>query len=131
MNSAMIVATHSRTGAARKSDRDDLDLESIRRALMAERDVLAESSAAGAEARRPVTLDQQSVGRLSRMDAMQVQAMAQAVEVRRQGRLQRIEAALQRLDEGDYGFCLECGEDIPMKRLAFDLTLAHCVDCAA
>ena len=112
------------------SDRQDLDLDAIRQRLEAERDELLALSAGAAEERRPVELDQQSVGRLSRMDALQVQAMAQAVEVRRQGRLQRIEAALQRLDEGEYGYCVECGEEIPKKRLEVDLTLTHCVDCA-
>ncbi len=113
------------------SGRRYLDPKAIRKALERERAELLAVRESSADDRRPVELDQQSVGRLSRMDAMQVQAMAQAVEVRRKGRLQRIEAALQRLAEGDYGTCLECGEDIPMKRLAFDLTLTYCVDCAA
>ncbi len=111
-------------------DRDDLDLDSIRRTLTGELDTLAASSAAGAAARRPVTLDQQSVGRLSRMDAMQVQAMAQASDARRRHRARRIEAALRRLDEDDFGCCARCGEAIPAKRLAIDPALAHCVDCA-
>ncbi len=105
--------------------------KAIRAALEAERAELLEASAAAAEERRPVELDQQSVGRLSRMDAMQVQAMANAVEERRKGRLQRIEAALRRVEEGEFGYCLNCGEEIPEKRLAVDLTLTHCVDCAA
>jgi DnaK suppressor protein len=112
------------------TDRADLDAAAIRAALERERDELLEVRATSAEDRKPVTLDQQSVGRLSRMDAMQVQAMAQAVEAWRQGRLQRIERALARLATGDYGTCVECGEDIPSKRLAVDLTLTHCVDCA-
>ena len=111
-------------------DRRDLDPEAIRQTLERERDELLEMSTAAADERRPVELDQQSVGRLSRMDALQVQAMAKALEVRRQGRLQRIEAALRRLEDGDYGYCAECGEDIPAKRLAIDPTIASCVDCA-
>lgn len=113
------------------SDRTDLDLAAIRRALDAERKSLLEVSDAAADERRPVELDQQSVGRLSRMDALQVQAMAQAVEERRRGRLQLIEAALGRLDSGEYGFCTDCGEDIPAKRLEIDPTTTRCVDCAA
>ena len=64
------------------------------------------------------------------LDALQVPAMAQALEARRQGRLMRIEAALQRLDSGDYGFCEECGESIPAKRLEIDPATERCVDCA-
>ena len=110
--------------------RRHFDPKAVRKALEAERDELLAVRESSAEERRPVELDQQLVGRLSRMDALQVQAMAQAVEVRRRGRLQRIEAALQRLDEGEYGYCVECGEEIPKKRLQVDLTLTHCVDCA-
>ncbi len=110
--------------------RRDLDPEAIRQTLKRERDELLERSTAAADERRPVELDQQSVGRLSRMDALQVQAMAKALEVRRQGRLQRIEAAVRRLEDGDYGYCAECGEEIPAKRLAIDPTIARCVNCA-
>ncbi len=112
--------------AARKKS----DLKALRQRLEAERDSLLEASDSTAEERRPVELDQQSVGRLSRMDAMQVQAMAQAVEVRRRGRLQRIEAALKRMDAGDYGYCTSCDEDIPPKRLEIDPAVERCVDCA-
>jgi DnaK suppressor protein len=106
------------------------DLEAWRAKLLAERAALQESSSATVDSRSPVTLDQQSVGRLSRMDALQVQAMAQAEEERRQHRLRLIAAALSRLDEGEYGYCMSCGIDIPEKRLAVDAAAAQCVDCA-
>ena len=112
------------------SERKDLDLTAVRAALEAERGELDALSSATADERQPVELDQQSVGRLSRMDAMQVQAMAQAVEGRRRQRLAQIEAALKRLDEDEYGYCVECGEEIPSKRLEVDLTVPRCVDCA-
>lgn len=108
----------------------NLDLDFIRRTLAEEWESLRGVSDAASDERRPVELDQQMVGRLSRMDAMQVQAMAQAVESRRQGRLRRIEAALRRLDEGEFGYCLECGYEIPARRLAIDSTFSHCADCA-
>lgn len=111
-------------------DHEDLDLEAIKQALEREREELLETSEAVAEDRRPVELDQQSVGRLSRMDALQVQAMAQAVESGRRARLQRIDAALKRLEDGGYGACTDCGEDIPAKRLAIDPTITRCVICA-
>ncbi len=112
------------------SGRDDLDLKAIRSTLEKERGGLAEASIATSEDRAPVELDPQSVGRLSRMDAIQVQAMAIATESRRQDRLQIIEAALRRLDDGEYGYCLRCDEDIPAKRLAIDPAVTRCVDCA-
>lgn len=78
-----------------------------------------------------VELDQSKVGRLSRMDAMQAQAMAQASEDRRKATLQRIEAALKRLDDGEYGLCQACDEPINPKRLEFDPTVLLCIDCAS
>ncbi|WFE75327.1 TraR/DksA C4-type zinc finger protein [Roseinatronobacter sp. S2] len=80
--------------------------------------------------RRPVELDQQSVGRLSRMDAMQQQAMSAAQESRRRARMVAIDAALRRLAQGEFGWCSECGEFIGIERLDLDPTLMHCVDCA-
>lgn len=82
------------------------------------------------EARSTVTLDQQSVGRLSRMDAMQGQAMAQEAQRRRMLELQRIEQAFKRLESGDFGYCLECDAEIPLKRLEIDPTATLCVKCA-
>ncbi|WP_298962978.1 TraR/DksA C4-type zinc finger protein [uncultured Roseibium sp.] len=96
--------------------------------LKAELEALSEISE---EARAPVTLDQQSVGRLSRMDALQGQAMAQASERQRRAQIQSIDAALHRLDVGDYGFCVDCGEDISPKRLAVDPAAAFCIKCAS
>ncbi len=110
--------------------RPDLDLAAVRATLEAELAEIAAASEAAAAERKPVALDQQSVGRLSRMDALQVQAMANAVEGRRQGREARIKAALKRLNEGEYGYCVSCGEDIPPKRLALDATTARCVECS-
>lgn len=78
-----------------------------------------------------VELDQSKVGRLSRMDAMQAQAMAQASEQRRQATLRRITAALKRVDDGEYGVCQSCDEPINPKRLEFDPTVLLCVDCAS
>ena len=80
--------------------------------------------------RAPVELDQTSVGRLSRMDAMQQQAMAAAQSRRRAGRLKAIEAALKRMDEDEFGWCENCGEDIALGRLELDPTVTRCVDCA-
>ena len=84
-----------------------------------------------AEAAATVELDQQRVGRLSRMDAMQVQAMAEETVRRRQLEGRRIEAALARIDSGDYGHCLSCDDIIPTARLAIDPSVTLCVGCAS
>jgi len=97
-------------------------------ALRAELQRLAET---GDESTAVVELDQSKVGRLSRMDAMQAQAMAKASRNRRQAMLTKITAALKRIDDGDYGLCRECEEPINPKRLEFDPTAIHCIDCAS
>ena len=107
-----------------------IDMEKARTRLDNKRAELEAQSALASEARRPVELDQQSVGRLSRMDAMQQQAMAQAAERSRQREVTRIELAERRLREGEYGWCAECGEEIPDGRLAIDPMAEKCVHCA-
>jgi len=77
-----------------------------------------------------VELDQTRVGRLSRMDAMQQQAMAKATGERTKLHLTRIASALRRCEEGGYGECLHCGELINPKRLAIDPAATLCVACA-
>ena len=81
------------------------------------------------QSRAPVTLDQQSVGRLSRMDAMQQQSMDLAKEERRAQRLAILTAALRRMDDGEFGYCLKCGEDIPPERLDVDPAVTLCIYC--
>jgi len=88
---------------------------------------LAETGEASADI---VELDQSKVGRLSRMDAMQSQAMAQAALVRRGATLKAIAAALRRIDDGEYGWCGECGEAIDRRRLEIDPTALLCIVCA-
>lgn len=77
-----------------------------------------------------VELDQSRVGRLSRMDAMQAQEMALEAARRNRRQLARVQRALQRIESGDYGHCLECGEDVDPRRLAIDPAATHCIDCA-
>ena len=77
-----------------------------------------------------VTLDQQRVGRLSRMDALQAQAMAGATDARRARERRRLRQALARLDAGTWGACVDCEEDIAPGRLAIDPAAERCVECA-
>ncbi len=98
-------------------------LEALRAAVEAEETDTADS-------RAPVMLDQSSVGRLSRMDAMQMQAMAAAQSRRRATARARIAAALARLDAGTYGLCAKCEEEIEEARLAFDPATPLCLACA-
>ena len=107
-----------------------VDIDKAKARLNAARDELLELSKLSSAARETVELDQQSVGRLSRMDAMQQQAMAEAQERNRQRDLLRIDQAYRRIEDGEYGYCGQCGEEIPDARLAIDPMAALCVRCA-
>jgi DnaK suppressor protein len=48
---------------------------------------------------------------------------------REQGLLAKIDAALQKIDDGEYGDCMNCGEDIGVKRLKARPVAELCIDC--
>lgn len=104
--------------------------ENWRDRLLELQEELGALDATASEGRAAVELDQSRVGRLSRMDALQAQAMNNAVAVRRKAKQAAIEAALQRLDEDEFGYCVSCGDDIPEKRLLSDPTAAVCLGCS-
>jgi DnaK suppressor protein len=106
------------------------DEERRKTQLVAEREALLALAATSDAAAQPVELDQARVGRLSRMDAMQAQAMSIEARRRREIQLTRIESALSRIDSGDYGHCIRCGEPIDDKRLDFDPAVLLCIECA-
>jgi DnaK suppressor protein len=108
----------------------DQQLEGFRQRLLQLQQELAALQQTGAEAARVVELDQTSVGRLSRMDALQGQAMSQEQGRRRVIEQQKISAALRRLEAGDYGYCVACDEPIAVPRLELDPAVMLCIDCA-
>ena len=104
------------------------EFEDIIRERIAELEGLAES---GREAAATVELDQTRQGRLSRMDALQGQAMAKDAERRRAAEVRRLKAALARIERGEFGECLDCGESIAQARLKADPGATLCLDCAS
>ena len=107
-----------------------IDGPAMKARLLEIRAALVDTSKTSAESRQPVELDQSRVGRISRMDAMQSQAMAVESERRRGVEITRIDAALARIDDGDYGHCVVCEDDIEVKRLMFDPAAPTCITCA-
>ncbi len=79
---------------------------------------------------KPVVLDQAAVGRVSRGDAMQMQQMALESSRRRERRLISVDQALSRLEKQIYGICVDCDEDINVRRLEIDPTAVRCIKCA-
>lgn len=110
---------------------DETRLREMKSRLLKMQSDLADETRRGTDGTRTVVLDQQSVGRLSRMDAIQNQAIARAAQVRREHSAHRIRSALMRIEEGEFGYCLECGDEIAPKRLDLDPTTTVCVTCAA
>lgn len=108
----------------------ELDLKRYRQRLMELRQTLREALATGDDAAAPVELDQTRQGRLSRMDALQAQAMSVASNRRRGDRLREVTAALARLDANDFGWCTDCGELIDPRRLDHDPAARRCIGCA-
>jgi len=78
----------------------------------------------------PVQLDQAVQGRLSRIDSIQKREMALAIKRMREVQIMRIDAAIERLNLGSYGFCVSCDEQISSKRLELDPSEPQCLDCA-
>jgi len=78
----------------------------------------------------PVKLDG-TLGRIARMDEMQSQQMALAAQRRNQQQLSSVKAALQRIEKGTFGLCIQCGGDIGMNRLTAIPDAPLCLTCAA
>ena len=96
--------------------------------LQALRAELLALSQATKESAQPVSLDE-PIGRLSRVDALQQQQMAEAQRKRAEARLELIDLAIERLREGTYGDCLRCGEEIGFSRLMVKPEATLCVAC--
>ncbi len=110
--------------------REDIDLNYFKKYLEGRLEAIMARQEAQEENEAPVELDQSRVGRLTRMGAIQQQAMAQATGRRVQQERQRIENALSRIQSGTYGYCLKCDEEIDEKRLRFDPSIFLCISCA-
>lgn len=108
-----------------------LNLAHFNQLLLARQAELQEVADTANEAAQTVELDQTRVGRLSRMDALQAQAMSQENQRRRALELRRIAAALRRINDGEYGYCVDCDEGIAINRLEVDPAALLCINCAS
>lgn len=106
-----------------------MDEKTARKTLQDLKQRLLEDLERGAEASETVVLEQTKVGRLSRMDAMQQQEMHKASQEATRLRLSQIEHALVSLNDGNYGYCELCGEEISPERLAVRPESVMCVPC--
>jgi RNA polymerase-binding transcription factor len=109
---------------------EEIDLDSFKKRLEERRESILADKETMKQGTASVELDQARVGRLSRMDAMQQQAMSQASARLIDIELQRIKTALRRIESEEYGYCILCDEEIAEKRLQFDPSLLTCITCA-
>ena len=108
-----------------------MNTDRFRKLLLQQRQEILEVLDSGKRSADIVKLDQTSVGRLSRIDALQSQAMLQEASRRREQSLQKISRALRKIDAGEYGICEGCGEEIIEKRLQIYPTVDCCIECSS
>ncbi len=96
--------------------------------LRALRDELSAAFTDGAEHAKPVDLDS-PIGRVSRIDAIQMQQMAKESQYRLRDRLIAVKAAIERLEDDDYGFCIVCDDPIGYARLKVAPESVACIRC--
>ena len=107
-----------------------MDMEQFCARLLIEQRETVEAIQQAQQSAAPVELDQSCVGRVSRIDALQQQALAQGLRERLTIRKRKVEAALTRLDSGTYGFCCACHSDLEPERLNADPAVVFCQECA-
>lgn len=78
---------------------------------------------------QPVEASGSTIGRLSRIDAIQMQAMSDMSRRQLEIRLQQIQGALAALDAGKYGICRHCKEAIRLQRLEALPEAPFCMEC--
>lgn len=91
--------------------------------------LLKEIDAGKEGAAPPESLDG-TIGRLSRQDSLMQQELAKDAQRRRTLRLHLLQQALARMDEGKYGFCLQCGDSITDERLVESPAAPLCAACS-
>ncbi|HEX2090878.1 MAG TPA: hypothetical protein VHG28_00695 [Longimicrobiaceae bacterium] len=116
----MIAARHTLSPA---------QIEEIRGELLRSLSRLERSIKISGEAARPGDLEQDTVGRLSRIDAIQNQGLTQSLHARERQQLASVLEALRRIEEGCYGACVACGGSIPFERLTIFPETRNCTAC--
>ncbi|MCA1964780.1 MAG: TraR/DksA C4-type zinc finger protein, partial [Prosthecobacter sp.] len=71
-----------------------------------------------------------AIGRVSRMDSILSQEVAKAMVAAKQKRILDLHAARMRLDEGSFGTCAACFEDIEIERLEAAPETLLCQACS-
>jgi DnaK suppressor protein len=108
---------------------DDTQIAALTEELGNQLRKLERSMAVTDEALKTVELDQTAVGRLSRMDSMLSQGMAQGLREREVAKLALLREAMARMEAGTYGICTVCGEPVAFERLMVFPESPTCSGC--
>ena len=103
-------------------------LESFRQRLLAAK-TSAETLLGQGTAGTPVEASGPTIGRLSRIDAIQMQAMSKMNRHQLDVRLRQIDAALLVMDQGSFGQCRKCKEPMDLERLDAIPEAPFCLPC--
>lgn len=103
--------------------------EQLRQGILSEIDNLKHSIPQLEESSKPVPPDN-AYGRLSRMEAINSKSISEAGLRSARSRLSRLDNALGRVDDEDFGICLNCDRPIPIGRVLLVPESTFCVECA-
>ena len=104
--------------------------EQVRERILAEIERIKEELPAMQNSAKPVSPDN-AIGRLTRMEAIGAQSINEAALSATKTRLDQLEMAIVRIKEDeDFGICIECDEEIALKRLLFKPEVTRCITCA-
>lgn len=78
---------------------------------------------------KPIAPDN-AIGRISRMEAINAKSVNEKALANARNRKSRLETALDKIDDPDFGLCVICDEDIPIGRLMLMPEVSTCVRCA-
>lgn len=67
---------------------------------------------------------------IDRIQGQTIMSMAQKLSARETARVDRLEQALKKIEDGTFGECEECGETIAEKRLEAIPGVEVCINCA-
>ena len=78
---------------------------------------------------KPVSPDN-ALGRITRMEAINSKSISEASLEKSKQTLNRLQKSLKRVNDPDFGYCINCEEPIPYKRLLIMPETPFCVSCA-
>jgi DnaK suppressor protein len=78
---------------------------------------------------RPVE-PENAIGRISRMDAIQNKSVTEAALRKTKEKLEKLEFALSKINDDDFGICIKCKKTIPLGRILIMPQSQTCVNCS-